>query len=216
MTLRMTVTLLALLVAGCQTAALQPLPTVERVELPRFMGDWYVIASIPTYLERHAYNAVESYRLTDAGTVATTFRYRKGGFHGKVKRYHFTGYIKDAQSNAVWGLQLIWPFKADYRVMYLAPDYSTTIIGRLKRDYVWIMARSPKIEDAEYQRLVRLIAAAGYDTAKIEKARQHWPEATLTHPGPRSRLTAVMRVIRDLKAMTPVAGSIDRIVGGDA
>lgn len=175
---RVTIALIiSLVLAGCRSVPEQPLPTVERVELPRFMGDWYVIAVIPTFFERDAYNAVESYRLTDDGAVETTFSFRKGGFDGPLKRYHSTGYIRDAESNAVWGVQFIWPFKADYRVMYLAPDYSVTIIGRVRRDYVWIMARSPSVADSEYGRLVEVVADAGYDTSKLQKVPQRWPQA---------------------------------------
>ncbi len=166
------------LLTACHSVAEQPLPTVARVDLSRFMGDWYVIAAIPTFLERGAYNAVESYRLTDEGAVDTTFSFRKGGFDGALKRYHSTGYIRDAQSNAVWGVQFFWPFKADYRVMYLAPDYSVTIIGRLRRDYVWIMARSPSIAGSEYNRLAALIADAGYDISKLRKVPQRWQGAS--------------------------------------
>ena len=53
--------------------------TVDYVDLERFMGDWYVIANIPTFLEKGAHNAVESYALNDDGTIATTFVFRDGG-----------------------------------------------------------------------------------------------------------------------------------------
>ena len=71
--------------------------TVDEVDLSRFMGDWYVIASIPTFIEKEAYNAVESYRLEEDGTVATTFRFNKGGFDGPEKVYHPRGFIRDEQ-----------------------------------------------------------------------------------------------------------------------
>ena len=169
---------LSLVMAGCQSISQPPLPTVERLELSRFMGDWYVIAAIPTYIERRAHNAVESYRLADNGAIETTFSFRDGGFNGKLKRYHSTGYVEDTTSNAVWGVRFFWPFKADYRVMYLAPDYSVTIIGRLRRDYVWIMARDPNLGDSEYQRLVSLIAGAGYDIRKLQKVPQRWQQTS--------------------------------------
>lgn len=170
--------MISLTAVGCHSVPEQPLPTVERVELSRFMGDWYVIAAIPTFLERRAYNAVESYRLNDDGAVETIFTFHRGGFDGELKRYHAVGYISDPQSNAVWGVQFVWPFKADYRVMYLAPDYSVTVVGRLRRDYVWIMARTPSVADNEYTRLVKLVADAGYDTSKLQKVPQRWREAS--------------------------------------
>ena len=164
--------LAAAALAGC--AAPAPMPTVERVDLGRFMGDWYVIASIPTFLERGAHNAVESYRLEQDGTIATTFTFRAGSFDGAARRYHPRGFVLDPASNALWGMQFVWPVKADYRIVYLAPDYSQTVIAREKRDYVWIMARKPAIGEADYQRLLAFVASLGYDPARVQKVPQRW------------------------------------------
>ena len=157
--------------SGCSTTA-PPLRTVEHVDLPRFMGEWYVIASIPTFIERKAHNAVESYELVDDKRVATTFRFNQGSFDGPVKTYTPTGFVGEDPSNAVWGMQFVWPIKADYRVIYLDADYTQTVIGRNKRDYVWIMARTPSIPEAEYNKIVRLIGQQGYDTSKLFRVPQ--------------------------------------------
>jgi len=164
--------LLSAALAGCGTHA--PMPTVERVDLPRFMGDWYVIANIPTFIEKGAHNAVESYRLDDDGSIATTFTFRAGSFDGEMKRYTPRGFVVDRESNAHWGMQFVWPVKADYRIVYLAPDYSQTVIGRKQRDYVWIMARTPAITDADYQRLVAVVASLGYDATQLRRVPQQW------------------------------------------
>jgi apolipoprotein D and lipocalin family protein len=163
---------LALSLAGC--SGVKPLETVDRVDLERFMGDWYVIAHIPTFIETEAYNAVESYALDDDGTVATTFTFRDGGFDGEEKRYTPRGFPDAGTGNAVWGMRFVWPIKADYRVVYLDDAYSITIIGRNKRDYVWLMAREPEISAERYEELVSLIGEMGYDTASIRKVPQRW------------------------------------------
>ena len=131
------ITVVALL-AGCQTP--QPMPTVPTVDIERFMGDWYVIASIPTSFEKEAYNALEG-----------------------------TG-------NAVWGMQFIWPFKAEYRIIYLTEDYSQTVIGRSKRDYVWVMARTPSIPEEDYAMILELLTRVGYDVGQLQMVPQQ-PEA---------------------------------------
>ncbi len=164
-----------LTLVGCAgSPAGSQMPTVDRVDLGRFMGDWYVIANIPTFLEKGAHNAVENYRLDDDGTIATTFTYRKGSFDGEQKTLTARGYVRDPDSNARWGMQFIWPFKADYRIAYLDEAYSQTIIARQARDYVWVMARSPSVDDASYTRLVREVALLGYDTVKLERVPQRW------------------------------------------
>jgi len=165
-----------LLVGGCGTQ-LPDLQTVDYVDLERFMGDWYVIANIPTFIEKGAHNAVETYEMNEDGTIATTFVFRDGSFDGKRKEHNPTGFVRDTDSNAVWGMQFIWPIKADYRIVYLAPDYSQVVIGRNKRDFVWIMARTPEIPDEDYRKLVELVGSMGYDVSKIEKVPQQWQGA---------------------------------------
>ena len=148
--------------------------TVDHVDLERFMGAWYVIANIPTFLEKEAYNAVETYSLNDDGTIDTDFTFRKGGFDGKLKEYDPKGFVLDKESNARWGMRFVWPIKADYRIVYLNDDYTQTIIGRQARDYVWIMARTPEISDADYDKLVTLVESLGYDISKLDRVPQRW------------------------------------------
>ncbi|MFM8330732.1 MAG: lipocalin family protein [Candidatus Methylumidiphilus sp.] len=167
---------LAAVLGGC-AGSNTPLPTVAHVDLPRFMGDWYVIACIPTFIETEAFNAVESYRLAPDGTVATTFTFRQGGFDGPLKRYEPTGFVVDRVSNAVWGMQFLWPFKSEYRIAYLDEDYQQTVIARTARDYVWIMARTPSLGDAEYNRLTARVADLGYDVKRLRKVPQAEPAA---------------------------------------
>lgn len=162
--------LVALSVAACATRA--PMPTVESVDLTKFMGDWYVIANIPTFIEREAYNAIESYELDSDGNIATTFTFNKGSFDGPLRTYNPKGFVKDKTNNSLWGMQFIWPIKADYRIVYLNQDYSQVIIGRKARDYLWLMARTPQISDADYQALVRESERLGYDPELLRKVPQ--------------------------------------------
>ncbi len=166
----------AMLLTACAARpSLKPVTTLPQVDLSRFMGDWYVIASIPTFIEKGAHNAVESYRLDADGTVATTFRFNKAGFDGSLKTYTPRGFVLD-DSRARWGMRFVWPFKADYRISYLTPDYRLTVIGRKSRDYVWIMARTPRISDIEYQQLVDFVDSEGYDLGKLVRV----PHAQVT------------------------------------
>ena len=166
--------ILILAVTACSTH--KPMPAVEYVDLDRFMGDWYVIANIPTFLEKDAYNPVETYRLDDDGTIATTFTFNQGSLDGEKKSYHPRGFVQDSESNAIWGMQFIWPIKADYRIVYLDGDYQKTIIGRKSRDYVWIMARKSSMSEKEYNSLVDQVGRLGYDIEQLRKA-EHNPSA---------------------------------------
>ena len=165
----------AMTLSACSTST--TIRTVPKVDLERFMGDWYVVANIPTFIERKAHNAVESYELVGDQQVATTFRFNQGSFDGPVKTYMPTGFVSDDPSNAIWGMQFIWPIKADYRVIYLNEDYTQTVIGRNRRDYLWIMARTPSIPAADYAAIIDLANELGYDAAKIRTVPQRETES---------------------------------------
>ena len=169
LTFKYTLIITALL-AGTACSTHKPMLAVDYVDLGRFMGDWYVIASIPTFLEKDAYNPVESYQKEADGTIATTFTFNDGGFDGEQKSYHPRGFVVDNSNNAIWGMQFVWPIKADYRIVYLDDRYQQTIIGRKSRDYVWVMARTAKISDADYSALVDVVAELGYPTDLLHKA----------------------------------------------
>ena len=162
---------LATAVAGCATSKPTIAP-VDSVDLKRFMGDWYVIAHIPSKQERDAYDAVESYRLDADGRIRTTYTQRKGSFTAPVETMEPVGTVVEGTNNAVWGMQFVWPIKAEYVIVDLAPDYSRTIIGRSKRDYVWLMARTPQLPEPELEAAVARIKALGYDTSKLRMVPQ--------------------------------------------
>ncbi len=160
------------IIGGCSSQNLPPIKPVAEVNLNEFMGDWYVIACIPTFIETEAYNAIESYQLKKDGSINTTFVFNEGRFDGPKKRYNPHGFVVENTSNAVWGMQFIWPFKAEYIIAYLDKDYTSTIIARNARDYVWIMARTPVISDSQYQELTTAVANLGYDVSKVRKVPQ--------------------------------------------
>ena len=169
--------ILGLFLIGSPTylSATVPLQTVGYVDLERFMGKWYVIACIPTILEKHIFNATETYQLERDGTISTTFAFRKRGFDGPKKEFHPRGFVQNRTTNAIWGMQFIWPIKADYRIIHLDSDYSSTIVGRQKRDYVWIMARQPQLSESLYQEMVNRVFEAGYDINRLVRIPQYWP-----------------------------------------
>lgn len=167
--------IVSVLLAGCATSSPDQLPHLvlsPHVDLPRFMGDWYVIANIPTVFEKGAHNAKDHYELAADGSIPTAFTFNADAADGPVKRYESRGYVLDQASNAVWGQQYVWPIKADYRISYVSDDYSLAVITREKRDHVWIMARTPSIAEADFNRLVAFVGSQGYDPAQIQRVPQ--------------------------------------------
>jgi apolipoprotein D and lipocalin family protein len=163
------------LLGGCAVSPEKvTIPVHGSVDLQRFMGPWYVIANIPTFIEKGAHNAIESYALDPDGTINTTFTVRADGFDGAAKRYNPRGFVVPGSNNAVWGMRFVWPIKAEYVICWVDPQYSETIIGRSARDYVWIMARTPTLSAERYDALLARVRDLGYDVAKVQKVPQRW------------------------------------------
>ena len=156
------------LIMSCQSPK-SPLTTVSHVDLESFMGTWYVVGYTPILVDGKAHNATEHYYLKSDGRIQTTYQYRQGSFDGPLKTFQPTGFVYNKETNSEWRMQFVWPFKAEYRIVHLDDAYQYTIVGRTKRDYVWIMSRQADISEAKYQQLVQRVAELGYDTAKLRR-----------------------------------------------
>ena len=165
--------LVLVLLTGCATSR-PPLPKARDVSLPRFMGTWYVMGYTPIVVDHGAYNAVEHYAIGEPGRILTTYQFRKGSADGKLKTYTPTGFIHDTESNVEWRMQFVWPFKAEYIVVYRSNDYQQTIIAHPNRKYAWIMARSPIIDESVYEDLISKLVAAGFDRDDILRVPHDW------------------------------------------
>jgi apolipoprotein D and lipocalin family protein len=163
--------------------------TVADLNLTRFMGDWHVLADIETPFDRNAVEPLESYKLAPGGVVETTYSYREGTTDGALRERNLKAFVSD-ESPAIWGMQIFWPVKAEYRIVYLDAEYQTTIIGRTKRDFVWVMARTPAIDPAYFAGLMQTVQTLGYDLAKI---RIHEPMRSLQRQGDESRTKSTDR-----------------------
>jgi len=160
--------LLALSLTGWAAHPKNPMQAVADVDIERFMGDWYVIAGIPTFPERNAVNPLESYQLNDDGTVATTFSFNKKTADGPKKALKMRAFVNEAPNNGIWAMQWIWPIRADYRIVHLDKGYQFTIIGRAKRDYLWVMSRKPNIAPGKLEELINIAVRLGYPRDKIQ------------------------------------------------
>ena len=162
--------------SGCASSK-PPLPTPDQVDLERFMGAWFVHGYTPILVDKEAHNAVEHYYLNEKGNVETTYQFRDGAFNGELKTFTPKGFPEeDDPSDARWKMQFIWPFKADYVILYVSDDYQSTIIAHPNRKYAWIMDRSPEIDDSTYESLLKKLEAVDYDPSVIQRLPQDWSE----------------------------------------
>jgi apolipoprotein D and lipocalin family protein len=157
---------------GC-TSMKPPLQPVAHVDLPRYMGDWYVIANIPYFAEKDCYDSIESYALRPDGKINNWFRCRKGSFEAPMEqKASAVARVLDTTSNAVWSVRFFKIIPVKYVVVDLDPNYQWVMVGHPSRSYGWIMSRTKTLDDSIYQRILKDITAQGYDPAKFQKVPQ--------------------------------------------
>lgn len=173
------VTLLGLVVlsgiVSCASVA-TPLQPVAQVDLSRYLGRWYVIAMIPTRVERAAYNAVETYSRNPDGTICTWYRFRTGSENSPVKLIRSTAAVVPGTGNAAWSVHMYWLLRLQYLVGWLKPDYSQVLVVRDKRDHLWYMAREPQVSEVDLDAMRMRARSMGYDVSRIVYVPQRWPE----------------------------------------
>jgi apolipoprotein D and lipocalin family protein len=173
----MMLSFLAALCMGC-TSMKEPLKTEQKVQLPRYMGDWYVIANIPYFAEKNCFDSVESYALRADGKIDNWFTCRKKSFDAPLKRVSTAvATVDDAGSNASWTVKFFKVLSVKYLILNLDPDYQWVVVGHPSRRYGWIMARSKSLDGPTYQRIVRSLPEQGYDPAKFQLVPQRSPAA---------------------------------------
>lgn len=150
------------------------LRTVDYVDLERFQGDWYVIALIPSIIEKNIANGVENYQLTEKGEIRVTYTFRKGSPVGKEKVTGQRGWIWNTQTNAEWRVRPLWPLKLPYYILELGEEYDYTVIGTNSFDYLWIMARSPAMDPDQLNEIIDRMVDRGFERDKIIFMEQKW------------------------------------------
>lgn len=163
------------LVSAC-SAMSTPLKTVSHVDLPRYMGDWYVIANIPYFAEKDCFDSVESYALRPDGKIDNWFTCRKKSFDAPMKRKATALVtVKDTTSNATWSVTFFKVISVKYLVIDLDPNYQWAVVGHPSRKYGWILARSKTLPESTYQGIMKRLGDQGYDTSKFAMVPQRAP-----------------------------------------
>ncbi|HVY82744.1 MAG TPA: lipocalin family protein [Steroidobacteraceae bacterium] len=163
-------------VAGCVSMggkSSRPLKAVPYVDLPRYMGGWFVIANIPTSREKDCVDSIEGYAMRPDGRIDNKFACRDGSFSAPMKRRVSTiATVYDTQSNAEWRVPLYRVLNVKYVVVDLDPNYRWAVVGHPSRRYGWILSRSRTLPDETYAGIMQRLAEQGYDTRKFQKVPQ--------------------------------------------
>jgi len=147
--------------------------TNAKVDLPKYMGRWYIVAHIPYFLEKDLVDVHTTYTLSADGKVVTeNFEARKDSFNGEVKKYQFEDTPDPATGNAYWSVKLFWPVYVSQTTIYVDDAYQTTLIGYKDKSLGWAFSRTPEISDAKYQEMLKIFEQQGYDVSRFKKVVQ--------------------------------------------
>ena len=157
---------------ACRSAA-PPLEVVEEIDLARYAGRWYEIASFPQRFQEGCVGTTATYTLRNDGRIDVENACFDESFEGEIRRVEGVAWVADPDgSQARLEVQFFWPFSGDYWVIELDPDYRHAVVGHPSRDYLWILARAPTLDPETYRSLLRRIAAHGFDLERLQETPQ--------------------------------------------
>lgn len=151
---------------GCGATAANDvaLPVVDYVDLDRYQGSWYEIASFPQSFQAGCTNTTATYRPDGDGNIEVFNRCLRDG-----EEHTATGEARvvDAATNAKLEVSFFWPFYGDYWIVDLGRDYEFAVIGHPGRDYLWILSRTPTMSPDVYASILQRLRDNGYDVGRL-------------------------------------------------
>jgi apolipoprotein D and lipocalin family protein len=147
----------------------QQLETVPHVDLNKYAGKWYEIASYPQWFQKGCHNTTAEYSLSGKGFVIVENRCNRKSVNGKESYIKGKAVVVKNSGNAKLKVQFFWPFKGDYWIIDLADDYSYAVVSEPKKKSLWIFSRTPNMDDAIYQQITSRLKLKGFDLGKLQK-----------------------------------------------
>ena len=164
--------LIALALGGCASSR-PPLVVVDRFDLDRYLGTWYEIASFPQWFQRGCVASTATYSRRPDERIGVLNECRDGSFDGKLRRVEGVAWATDeAGSASKLKVQFFWPFRGDYWIIDLDPEYRYAAVGHPSRNYLWILARTPTLDPILYREILARVEAQGYDLTRLRRTPQ--------------------------------------------
>ncbi|HVP40563.1 MAG TPA: lipocalin family protein [Candidatus Krumholzibacteriaceae bacterium] len=148
---------------------LRALEVVPYVELKKYLGKWYEIAHLPFRFQEGCTDTTATYSLSEGGSISVLNECIE---NGKVKRAKGKAKVVDKSSGAKLKVTFFWPFYGDYWIIDLGEDYDYAVVGTPNRKYLWILSRTPRMDDKLYSQLIESVKSKGFNVDNLIKTSQ--------------------------------------------
>ena len=149
-----------------------PLDSVDSVDLQRYLGKWYEIASYPAWFQKGCTGSTAEYSLLPDGKIQVLNQCRKKSLQGPLKESSGKAEVVDTATNAKLKVWFFWPFKGDYWIIEIGDAYQYAVVGEPKRKYLWILSRTPALDETTYSGILSRLPQKGYDPALLQRTPQ--------------------------------------------
>ena len=142
------------------------LEVVPHVELEKYLGKWYEIARLPFRFEDGCTDVTATYSLSKDGNVSVLNECLKDG---KLKQTKGKAKVVDKNTGAKLKVTFFWPFSADYWIINLGENYDYAVVGSPSRKYLWVLSRTPQMDEKLFFQLVESVKSKGFNVEKLIK-----------------------------------------------
>jgi apolipoprotein D and lipocalin family protein len=151
---------------------LPPLKVVTFVDLNRYAGTWYEIARYPNRFQKGCVGTTAIYNIRKDGRIDVLNQCRKGTLDGEISSVKGTAWVVDNKTNAKLKVSFFWPFSGHYWIIDLGENYEYAVVGHPDRKYLWILSRTPKMNEKTYDHILQNLKFQFYDIDKLIRTLQ--------------------------------------------
>jgi apolipoprotein D and lipocalin family protein len=137
---------------------------VPHVELEKYLGKWYEIAHLPAKFQDGCSDTTATYTLSEDGSISVLNECIR---NGKVKQAKGKAKVVDKNTGAKLKVTFFWPFYGDYWIIKLGNDYDYAVVGTPNRKYLWILSRTPQMDDKLFSQLIEFVKSKGFNVENL-------------------------------------------------
>jgi apolipoprotein D and lipocalin family protein len=143
------------------------LSVVPYVDIAKYTGTWYEIARYPNRFQKDCFVTTAKYSIRDDGNIKVVNKCRKGSAEGQEKSVTGKAWVVDKKTNAKLKVQFFWPFRGDYWIIQLDKDYHYAVVSNPKRTRLWILSRTPEMDETTLNKILLKLKQQGFDPSKL-------------------------------------------------